>query len=143
MHRSFLQNRFAGTITANAPPGSLADQALDIFTACYGSETGVLGLKFMPFGGLYLTGGVTNKLLDRIVKPGPFMEAYHDKGRVSPLLQRVPLYVIKAEDCGERGAHLRAVRLMKENTARPHEHLGPEVMVPPRETHISRYMGEW
>lgn len=37
----------------------------------------------MPFGGLYLTGGLTPKFLDRIRDPdGPFMRAYFDKGRV-------------------------------------------------------------
>ena len=43
-----------------------------------------------------------------------FLEAYYDKGRVSPLLQRVPLYIIRADDTGQRGAHLRAVHLLIE-----------------------------
>ena len=82
-------------VTMNAAESVLCDEALQIFCACYGAETGVLGLKYMPFGGLYLSGGVTARLLDRLIKEPEFMDAYWDKGRVSPLLSRVPLYVIK------------------------------------------------
>uniref|UniRef100_A0A7S1N5E5 Uncharacterized protein n=1 Tax=Eutreptiella gymnastica TaxID=73025 RepID=A0A7S1N5E5_9EUGL len=90
----------------------------------------------MPFGGLYLTGGVTNKLLHRITPDGGgggFLEAYHDKGRVSPLLRRIPLFVIKSDNCGEQGAHRRAVALLRSKSpSHPHLDLKPEEMVPPR-----------
>ena len=130
---------------ATASPGSLSEQALDIFMSCYGAETGVVGLKFMPFGGLYLTAGVTSRLLDRIKSPkSAFLEAYRDKGRVAPLLHRVPLYVITAKDCGERGAQLRAVYLLKGLGRRHEPHaLTPDELVPPRETHVSQMYAPW
>ena len=39
-------------------------------------QAGVTALKFMPFGGLYLSGGVTSKLADRLLSEDEFMEAY-------------------------------------------------------------------
>ena len=58
---------------------------------------------------------MTNKLADRLIGTESFLEAYYDKGRVSPLLKRVPLYIIRADDTGQRGAHLRAVHLLLEH----------------------------
>ena len=55
----------------------------------------------MPFGGLFLTGGLTPKNIDRIKNPdGAFMTAYYDKGRVSPYLLDIPLYAVMVEDLG-------------------------------------------
>ena len=48
----------------------------------YGAEAGVAALKWLPNGGLYLTGGLTPKNIDWIRSPnGPFMEAFLDKVR--------------------------------------------------------------
>ena len=85
---------------------------MQIYAACYGAEAGVLALQYMPFRGLYLTGGVTAKTLPFLQKDHVFMSAFFDKGRVSPLLQHVPVYVIRSEDMGQRGAHLRAVQML-------------------------------
>lgn len=42
------------------------------------------------------------------------MNSYLDKGRLSPLLEKVPLYFVKSDDMGQRGAHFRAVQLLKQ-----------------------------
>jgi len=102
-------------VADNIATCDLCKDSIEVFLEAYGSEAGVAGLKWMPFGGLYLTGGLTPKFLDRIRDPdGPFMRAYFDKGRVSPLLQDVPLYAVKAEDLGERGAHWKAVAMLRQ-----------------------------
>jgi len=115
-HRQFIMSdRRDASVIAKAAlvPGTLCEEAMSIFASCYGAEAGVLALKFMPFAGLYLTGGVTGKARHFLEKDQAFMEAYMDKGRVSPLLQRVPLYVVKGADMGKRGAHLRAIYLLR------------------------------
>lgn len=122
VHNQFLLTGHSPrVITSNDRPGSLCDKALSIFCQCYGSEAGVVALTYMPFGGLYLTGGITTKLVERITQndhlnKNDFMDAYWDKGRVSPLLSRVPVYVVPENrvSMGERGSHLRAVQLLKE-----------------------------
>eukprot|EP00930_Biecheleria_cincta_P082551 TRINITY_DN72264_c0_g1_i1.p1 TRINITY_DN72264_c0_g1~~TRINITY_DN72264_c0_g1_i1.p1 ORF type:complete len:445 (-),score=77.41 TRINITY_DN72264_c0_g1_i1:109-1371(-) len=97
---------------------SVCMQALDLFVGAYGAEAGVMALKFMPFGGLFVTGGVTNKTRDFILSekgtPNTFMDAFLDKGRVSPMLTRVPVYLVSGEDMGERGVKLKAMRMISE-----------------------------
>lgn len=111
-HRDFLKSREAALVVKHATPGSLCEQSLNIFASCYGAEAGVTALKFLPFGGLYLTGGVTGKTMDFLLKDQNFMDSFYDKGRVSPILKRVPLFVVLTDDMGERGSHLRAVKLL-------------------------------
>jgi glucokinase len=66
---------------------------------------GSLGIKLIPTGGLYVTGGLTPKNIDWIEgKDTCFMKAYKDKGRVSPILDSVPLLAVMTEDLGVRGA---------------------------------------
>lgn len=73
------------------------------------------GLKWLPYGGLYLTGGLTPKNIDQLKDPqGPFMRAFRDKGRVSGMLNSVPVYAVLVEDLGERGAKFIATKLLRD-----------------------------
>lgn len=111
------------TVSANDGTSELAQKAVDIFIGAYGAEAGVLALKYMPFGGLYLTGGVSCKLSKLIADPsqpgkqGRFLTAFLDKGRVSHMLKRIPVYLVKEEDMGERGSMLKAIRLYRARQA--------------------------
>ena len=59
-----------------------------IFAAAYGAEAGNACLKWLPFGGLYLTGGLTPKNIDLISDvTGPFLKAMLDKGRMSEIIK--------------------------------------------------------
>ena len=40
-----------------------------------------------------------------IAEDPTFKEVMFDKGRVSPAIQKCPVYVAKTDDVGERGAH--------------------------------------
>ena len=91
----------------NAATCELCAIAMDTMIAAYGSEAGVVALKWMPFSGLYIAGGIAPKNLERI-KSAPFMAAFHDKGRVSGFLKRIPVHVVLDENLGQRGAHLIA-----------------------------------
>ena len=98
-----------------APYCELCSLVMSTFAAAYGAEAGVAALKWIPLGGLYIAGGLTPKNLSLIEGAGsPFMAAFHDKGRLTPLLKRVPVYAVLAEDIGQRGAHLVAFRLLRE-----------------------------
>eukprot|EP00425_Heterocapsa_triquetra_P025125 CAMPEP_0195120552 /NCGR_PEP_ID=MMETSP0448-20130528/122091_1 /TAXON_ID=66468 /ORGANISM="Heterocapsa triquestra, Strain CCMP 448" /LENGTH=431 /DNA_ID=CAMNT_0040157979 /DNA_START=51 /DNA_END=1341 /DNA_ORIENTATION=+ len=106
----------------------LSKWAVELFCSAYGSEVGCVGLTYMPFGGLFVTGGVTHKLREFIKgkKGGPvnhFMEAFYDKGRVTPMLMKVPVFLVRGEDLGERGAMLKAQRLFLEDKAAQKEEL--------------------
>jgi glucokinase len=83
---------------------------------------GSSAIKFIPTGGMYVTGGLTPKNIKFIEGQGsPFMKAYHDKGRVKPVLENVPIFAVMVEDLGVRGAHKCAVlvRILKERGGSP------------------------
>ena len=114
-----------------APHCELCELVMETFASAYGAEAGVAALKWIPLGGLYIAGGLTPKNLELIQGAGsPFMRAFHDKGRLSPLLKRVPVYAVLAEDIGQRGAHLVAFRLLLKVQA--------EVKVPPMLAAVGR-----
>lgn len=103
----------AGLIAMNATPGSLCERTLKIFSDAYGAQCATFALYVQPFGGIYITGGVTKKMREWLLTEGSFMKAYYDKGRLTPVLHRVPLMIVNSDDMGQRGAHLRAVMLLK------------------------------
>merc|ERR1711871_117788 len=95
-----------GAVIAKHKENALCRETMRIFATAYGAEAGNICLKLLPRGGLFLTGGLTPKNLDLIAEEnGPFMQAMLDKGRVSGMLDGVPVYAVLAEDLGERGAH--------------------------------------
>ena len=53
--------------------------------SCYGAEAGNLALKTLPFGGLYIAGGIAPKLLWAIEKDHNFWHAFVSKVRTITL----------------------------------------------------------
>jgi glucokinase len=92
----------------------MASRALDIFVSVYGSAVGNLALTTLPFGGLYIVGGIAPKLLSQI-KSTVFLAAFSDKGRMSNLIKRVPLHVVLSPDVGLHGAAIYARKLSFQN----------------------------
>jgi len=89
--------------------GSLCHQAMSIMISAYGCEVGSAAMKWIPTGGLFVTGGLTPKNMHFIRgSDSDFIGAYRNKGRVSPLLDKVPLFAVLTEDLGVRGAHKAA-----------------------------------
>ena len=85
-----------------------------LLTSAYGCEVGSAAIKFIPTGGMFVTGGLTPKNIKFIEgQDSPFMQAYKDKGRVSPILESVPLFAVMVEDLGVRGAHKSAQLVRK------------------------------
>jgi glucokinase len=82
---------------------TLAIQTLDTFFSLYGAEAGNLALKLLPYGGLYVAGGIAPKNLSWLRK-GNFIHAFLDKGRLSTVLQMIPIYVVLNPQVGLMGA---------------------------------------
>ena len=78
-------------------------ETMKIFAAAYGAETGNVALKVLATGGMYLGGGIGPKIL-KTLQNGAFTQAFLDKGRLSPLLQSVPVRVILDDSCALLGA---------------------------------------
>jgi glucokinase len=82
--------------------------ALELFTDIYGAEAANLALKFLPFGGLYIGGGIAPKILP-FLQRGGFMRSFLKKGRLSAVLERIPVRISLNEDTALLGAaHLAA-----------------------------------
>lgn len=70
-----------------------AEEALDMFVTCLGRLAGDLALVFMSRGGVYLTGGIAQKIVPAL-KKGSFRAAFEDKAPHSAVLRQMPVYVI-------------------------------------------------
>jgi glucokinase len=82
---------------------SLAERALDLWVAVYGAEAGNLALKAMATGGIFLSGGISPKILPKLTGP-LFMNAFLEKGRLRPLLEGIPVQVVTNDKAGLLGA---------------------------------------
>jgi glucokinase len=94
---------------------SLCFETMKSFSAAYGAETGNIALKVLATGGMYLGGGIAPKIL-KTLKNGAFMQAFLDKGRLSPLLESIPVRVILDETCALLGAAAYAEARASENS---------------------------
>jgi glucokinase len=88
----------------------LSEQTMQIFVEAYGAEAGNLALKLLPYGGLYLAGGIAPKILPLIQQEG-FLLTFTQKGRMRPLLEDIPIHVILNPQVGLIGAAICAARL--------------------------------
>jgi glucokinase len=82
---------------------SLCERTMQIFVEAYGAEAGNLALKILPFGGLYLAGGITGKILE-LIQQGNFLNEFTNKGRMKPLLEKIPVYIVLTDEVGLIGA---------------------------------------
>ena len=82
-------------ITSAALDGSdaVAVEALEMFCVCLGRIAGDLALVFMSRGGVYLTGGIAQKIVPFLLRSG-FRAAFEDKAPHGALLRAMPVYVI-------------------------------------------------
>jgi glucokinase len=90
-------------------------ETLKIFSAAYGAESGNIALKVLAMGGMYLGGGIAPKIL-KTLQNGAFTEAFLDKGRLSPLLESIPVRVILDDTCALLGAAAYAEARASENS---------------------------
>lgn len=101
---SELVTRFA--FEENDP---LCDETLDVFVSILGSICGNLALTAMTTGGIYLGGGVSPKILPKLID-GPFMSALCNKGRFESLMQSIPVKIILNDRAALIGASIEAAR---------------------------------
>ncbi|MDJ0687002.1 MAG: glucokinase [Xenococcaceae cyanobacterium MO_188.B32] len=88
----------------------LCIKTMEIFVEAYGAETGNLALNFLPYGGIYIAGGIAAKILP-LMKEERFLLAFKEKGRMSPLLDKIPLHIILNPQVGLIGSILHALQL--------------------------------
>ncbi|MBC6471456.1 MAG: glucokinase [Hormoscilla sp. GM102CHS1] len=97
-------------IAATAKRDILSERTMQMFIEAYGAEAGNLALKLLPYGGLYIAGGIAAKNHQMLESEG-FMQAFTDKGRVSNLLEKVPVHIVLNQQVGLIGAAICAAQL--------------------------------
>lgn len=89
---------------------ALCVEALALFCRLYGSEAGNLAIKCLPYAGVYLAGGISPKILP-FLQASEFMPRYLAKGRLSNLLQQIPVNVCINPEVGLLGAVSYALKM--------------------------------
>jgi glucokinase len=93
----------AAVSAAAAAGDPLCAAALQRFVRLFGAEAGNLALKLMASGGLYVAGGIAPRIAERLAA-GEFLAAFHDKGRMRPLLEAVPVILLSDPQLALKGA---------------------------------------
>jgi glucokinase len=88
----------------------LSEQTMELFVGAYGAEAGNLALKLLPYGGLYIAGGIAPKILP-LIQEDKFMLNFTQKGRMRSLLEDIPVHIILNQEVGLIGAAIGATRL--------------------------------
>lgn len=88
----------------------LSVRAVELFWQILGAEAGNLALTVVATGGVYIAGGIAPRLVQQL-DHAPFLTAFRDKGRLSALLERIPVHVIMHPGIGMLGAAAVAGRM--------------------------------
>lgn len=88
----------------------LSEQTMQMFVEAYGAVAGNMAVSLLPYGGLYVAGGIAAKILPLIIE-GSFMRAFTHKGRMDSLLEMMPVRVVLNDNVGLIGAAVCAAGL--------------------------------
>jgi glucokinase len=95
----------AAAISERALAGKdpVCEMALAIFCSVLGATAGNLALMVMATGGVFVAGGIAPRILPYLQRGG-FRESFDAKGRLHPLVERIPAYVVTHAQPGLLGA---------------------------------------
>ena len=66
----------------------------------------------LPYGGVYIAGGIASKLEEYFLTSGHFIKGFTNKPtNCRSLMEKIPVYYIKSTDIGLDGAKILAKRL--------------------------------
>ena len=88
----------------------LCAATLNSFVSILGTEAGNLALKVLATGGVYLGGGIPPRILPAL-EEGRFLDAFRAKGRMSDLMERMPVHVILNPKVALLGAASHCLRM--------------------------------
>ena len=101
----------AADIMADCERGdALATEAVETFVGMFGRVAGDLALGHLPFGGVYLVGGVARAMAPHFDRFG-FTEAFLDKGRFAGFMQNFGVRVIEDDFSALTGSAAHLARI--------------------------------
>lgn len=105
IHKQMQSQQRAAVITGAALQAACPAclRTMELFVSLYGAEAGNLALKLMATGGIYIGGGIAPKILP-LLDSDQFRSAFVHKGRLTSVLQQVPVHVIMTNQAPLLGA---------------------------------------
>jgi glucokinase len=85
-------------------------KTLDMFVAILGAEVGNVALTLLARGGVYLGGGIPPRIIPAL-EGLAFIQYVRNKGRFRPVMEQIPIHVIKNAKTGLLGAAYGALAL--------------------------------
>ena len=84
---------------------------VEMFVEAYGAEAGNHALRGVSTGGLFVGGGIAPRLLP-VLRAGGFARAFTAKGRLSPVLEKIPVAVVLDDRASLWGAAAVALAMV-------------------------------
>ncbi len=103
-------NISAEWVNQQANNDEAADRALSLFVQIYGAYIGNIALLFKPHGGIYITGGIAAKMINKM-QSETFINAYLNKGRMRALVEQIAVYLVTNERVGVLGAMSEVIKM--------------------------------
>ena len=69
-------------------------KVIEKFTQIFAVEAANFALKTLPFGGMYLIGGVTEGIREYMINDPTFQENFFRKGRLEGTMRKIPLLIV-------------------------------------------------
>ena len=105
--------------TANEKNDPLCKKVVEKFGEIFAVQAGDTALKFLPYGGIYLIGGVTMGIREHILQDKSWINHFYEKGRLEGVMRRFPVMILQPEcELGILGAEEVAYRLAGSYQAR-------------------------
>jgi glucokinase len=76
---------------------------VNVFSTSLGAYAGNLALTVLATGGVFIAGGIAPRIVP-LLQSGPFREAFDAKGRLSPFVTKVPVFIVTSRELGLLGA---------------------------------------
>ncbi|HIH91835.1 TPA: hypothetical protein HA281_03465 [Candidatus Woesearchaeota archaeon] len=98
----------ASLVAAYRKKDRLCKEAFSLFTRFYARFARTTAASALPYGGLYIRGGIAAKNPD-IFSSREFRQEWENAAELKPLLAKIPLFVVKHTGLGVRGAAWHAL----------------------------------
>lgn len=85
---------------------SVCVDVLTLFSEMFGAAAGNSALLLMATGGIYLTGGLSIALEEHLRNDPTFINNFLNKGRLRPMLEKFPIFIVKNSLIGVKGAEV-------------------------------------
>jgi glucokinase len=85
--------------------------AINTFVSVLGGLAGNLALTTLASGGVFIAGGIAPRIV-QFLQRGPFRESFEAKGRMQPLVAKIPAFLVVNPDLGLLGSYVQATRLV-------------------------------